>query len=380
MKMSATTPSLINIALIGYQFMGRTHSHALKNLYKFAADLPLRPVMHTLCGRNRQALEAVAAEYGWNHAETSWEAVVNDPEIDVVDIVTPGSSHCEIAIAAAERGKHIICEKPLAITGAEAQRMLDAVEANGVKHAVNFNYRRVPAVMQAKRWIAEGRIGKICSFTGTYQQDWSMGIEIPFIWRFDEATAGAGSMADNGSHIIDLARYLAGEINAVCGRSAIFRGERADPDGKMHAVTTDDASVFMAEFADGALGHFHTSRFSAGHKNALRIEINGTSGSICWDLERMNELEVCFRDDSVAGAQFQRIMVTEGGAHPYIGHWWPPGHIIGWEHTFTHQLYEFLKAIAEDGATSPDFEDGLRCQLVLDALEASGKNNGWVEL
>lgn len=380
MIMSDNPPPTLKIGLIGYQFMGRAHSHALRNLYKFAEELPLRPVMRTLCGRDEDALRAVASQYGWERTETSWEAVVSDPEIDAVDIVTPGSSHCDIAVAAAENGKHIICEKPLALTGDEARRMLDAVRANGVKHMVNFNYRRVPAIMLARQWIEEGRIGEICAFSGSYQQDWSLSEAVPFIWRFDRAAAGAGSMADNGSHIIDLARYLAGEFRSVTGRSAIFREERADASGVPQAVSTDDAAVFVAEFANGALGHFHTSRFSAGHKNALRVEINGTAGSIRWDLERMNELEVCFREDALAGAQFQRIMVTESDAHPYIAHWWPPGHIIGWEHTFTHQLFEFVRAIAEDGSPRPDFEDGWRCQLVLDALEISGRSGAWVEV
>ncbi len=370
----------LNIGLIGYQFMGRAHSHAIKALHVFGDELPFRPVMRVICGRNEAAARKVADHYGWERVETSWENVVADPEIDVIDIVTPGDTHCPIAVAAAEAGKHVICEKPLALTGDEARRMHEAAVRNKVKHVVNFNYRQVPAVIHAHRLVTEGTIGDVCSFHGSYRQDWSMSPDVPFVWRFDEKVAGAGSMADNGSHIIDLARYLVGEFAEVTGQSTIFRPERVGADGKPKPVTTDDAAVFLARFRDGALGFFHTSRFCPGHKNGLQFEINGTKGSIRWDLERLNELEVFVDDGAAPGAEFQRIMVTEGGAHPYVGHWWPPGHILGWEHTFVHQLYALLKAIAEDGPTSPDFEDGLKCQLVIDALAEAEKSRGWVAL
>lgn len=374
------TQRTLNVGLIGYKFMGQAHSHALRALPVFGHDLPVRTRMRTICGRDREALSAVADRYGWDRTETAWEAVVADPDIDIIDIVTPGHLHCEIALAAAEQGKHIICEKPLAMTGAEARRMLEAVERTNVKHVVNFNYRRVPAVMFAKRLIEEGRIGEVFHFRGVYQQDWPLDPEFPFIWRFDKELAGAGSMADKGSHVIDLARYLAGEFARVAGTNHTYITARKDAQGKTRPVTTDDAAVFLGQFENGALGVFQTSRISAGHRNGLSFEVNGSRGSIRWDLERLGELEVYFADDRADVQGFRTVSVTQGGEHPYMDRWWPPGHIIGWEHTFVHQLYEFVKAIAEDGATSPDFRDGMRCQNVIDAIDEAHRAQRWVEV
>jgi predicted dehydrogenase len=370
----------LNVGLIGYQFMGRAHSHALRALPVFDPDLVVRPRMRTICGRDEVALRRVAERYGWERTETNWERVVEDPEIDIVDIVAPGHLHCEIALAAAAHGKHVVCEKPLAMTGTEAGRMLDAVKRAGVKHMVNFNYRRVPAVMLAKRLLMDGRLGQVYHFRSVYQQDWPLDPDFPFIWRFDRDIAGAGSMADKGSHVIDLGRYLVGEFARVAGTSHTYIPERRDATGQLRPVTTDDAAVFVSQFEGGALGVFQTSRISAGHRNALSFEINGSKGSVRWNLERLNELEIYLTDDTPEVQGFRTIVVTQGGEHPYMDRWWPPGHIIGWEHTFVHQFYEFFKAIGAGEPTSPDFDDGMRCQHVIDAVEEASKLAKWVDI
>jgi predicted dehydrogenase len=367
----------VNIGMIGYAFMGRAHSHALRSLHMMGADLPVTPVMKTICGRTEDALRATAEQFGWQRCETSWEKVVADPEIDLIDIVTPGNTHRDIAVAAAENGKHVFCEKPLANTLAEAEEMHQAVETAGVKHQVNFNYRRVPAVALAKRLIDEGRIGEVYHFLGIYQQDWPLDPEFPFIWRFDREVAGAGSMADKGSHIIDLARHLVGEIASVAGTTQTVVTERPTDGGGTQPVTTDDAAAFIADFENGALGVFQTSRMSAGHKNGLRFEVNGSRGSLRFDLERLNELDVYFAEDARDTQGFRTVSVTQD-CHPYLQHWWPPGHVLGWEHTFVHQFYELLKAIADDSAPEPGFWDGLRCQAVIEAVGRADRERRWV--
>jgi predicted dehydrogenase len=371
----------LNVGMIGYQFMGRAHSHALKSLYMMAGDLQVVPRLKTICGRDEAAVRQMAMKFGWETYETSWEKVVSDPEIDVIVIVAPGHMHAEIAVAAAKNGKHIVCEKPLAMTSEEARTMLETAERYDVKHMVNFNYRKVPAVMLAKQLIDEGKLGRIYSFKGMYQLDWTLDENMPFTWRFDKVYAGAGAMADNGSHLIDLARYLVGEFDEVCSIMSTFIEERPAAEGshEKKAVTTDDAAVFLARFANGAQGLFGASRLSAGHKNLLSFEINGSKGSLKFELERLNELGVYLADDPDRYQGFRSVMVTQG-SHPYIRQWWPPGHVIGWEHTFIHQYYEFFKAIGEDGQTEISFLDGLKCQEVLDAIERADTEKRWVRV
>ncbi|MCC7016203.1 MAG: Gfo/Idh/MocA family oxidoreductase [Rhodospirillales bacterium] len=366
----------VNLALIGHRFMGKAHSHALHDL-PFFFDLEVEPVRRLLCGIGDD-LEETAARYGWQTHGSRWQDAVSDPEIDVVAIATPGNTHCEIAVAAARAGKHVICEKPLALDAAEAERMCRAADAAGVKHLVNFNYRRVPAVALAKQIIEDGRLGEIYYFRATYWQDWPLDPAFPFLWRMDKAVAGAGSMADKGSHLVDLARFLVGEFAEVAAATRTFVNERPAGNG-VRAVTTDDAAAFVARFENGALGLFGTSRMSAGHRNSLGFEVNGSRGSLIFDLERLNELQVYFGSDSAETQGFRAVMATQP-EHRYMKSWWPPGHVIGWEHTFVHQYYEFLKAIAEDGKPSPDFSDGLRAQRVLDAVAAAADGRRWVKI
>lgn len=369
----------LNIGLIGHQFMGRAHSHALREV-GVVFDLPLKPVMKTLCGIG-DGLAATAERYGWQRTSEDWRSVVEDPGIHAVDICAPGSLHAEIAIAAARNGKHVLCEKPLALTAAEAAQMHDAAVQAGVVHMVNFNYRRVPAVAFARELIQQGRIGRVLFFEATYRQDWTLDPAVPFVWRMDRSVAGAGSMADKGSHIVDLARFLAGEFEAVSAATGIHVKERSLPgdSGVKREVTTDDAAVFTARFANGALGLFGTSRMAAGHKNTLAFEVNGTEGSIRFDLERLNELEVYFASEDGGTRAFRRLLVTEP-SHPYMSAWWPAGHVIGWEHTFVHQYFEFISAIAKGSAVPPDFGDGLRAQQILDAVETAASEERWVRV
>lgn len=366
----------LNVGLIGHKFMGKAHSHALRDLAMFF-PLSRTPVMKVLCGIEDD-LEETAERYGWQSSTRSWRDVVDDPDVHVIDIATPGNTHCEIAVAAAQKGKHILCEKPLALNVSEALRMLEAAERHGVRHMVNFNYRRVPAVVLAKKLIEEGRLGRIYTFRGTYQQDWPLDPSFPHIWRMDREKAGAGSMADKGSHVVDLARYLVGEFEEVASTLEIFVKERPlSGASTSKQVTTDDAAVFIARFGNGALGLFGTSRMGAGHKNTLGFEVNGSLGSVIFDLERLNELQVYFTSDRPEVQGFRTVMVTQPD-HEYIKQWWPPGHVIGWEHTFVHQYYEFLKAVIENRPASPSFSDGLKAQQVLDAIEQASIEKRWV--
>lgn len=365
----------LRFGLIGHKFMGKAHSQALHDV-PFFFETRFQPVRAVLCGLEDDLPEA-AARYGWQRWTHSWREVVADPEIDVVVIATPGNTHCEIAIAAAEAGRHVICEKPLALDAEQAARMCQAVERAGVKHLVNFNYRRVPAVQLARQLIEQGRLGEIYYFRGTYWQDWPLDPAFPFVWRFDRAIAGAGSMADKGSHLVDLALFLVGDIVEVAATTEIFVRERPAPDGIARTVTTDDAAAFLARFRNGALGLFGTSRMSAGHKNALGFEVNGSRGSLIFDLERLNELQVYFVDDDCAARGFRTIMVTEP-VHRYLERWWPPGHVLGWEHAFSHQYYEFLHALETEALPSPNFHDGLKVQRVLDAVEQAAAERRWI--
>jgi len=372
--------STFNVAMIGYAFMGKAHSNAYRQVRAFFSPR-LEPRMKVVCGRNREGAESAARTYGWEEAATDWREVVTRPDIDLIDICTPGDSHAEIAIAAAQAGKAVFCEKPLANTIEEAESMLAAVEKHGVPHMICHNYRRVPAVAFAKSLIDSGRIGDIRHYRGTYLQDWIVDPAFPLVWRLRKEHAGSGALGDIASHSIDLARYLVGEITSVAGLLETFIAERPLPDDPSMRgdVTVDDAALSLVRFENGAIGSIEGSRMAPGRRNFNRFEINGSNGSIAFDLERMNELEVFFRDDADTVQGFRTINITQPD-HPYTGHWWPPGHIIGYEHSFTHTVFDLLEAIADGRNPSPDFHDGVRNQRILAAIEDAAARKQWVEI
>jgi predicted dehydrogenase len=370
----------VNIALIGYAFMGKAHSNAWRQVSSFCSPR-LTPRLKVICGRTRDKTEAAARVYGWDEAATDWREVISRPDIHVVDVCTPGDSHAEIAIAAARAGKVVLCEKPLANTVKDAERMLAVVERAGVPHMICHNYRRVPAVCLARQIIEEGRIGKIRHFRGTYLQDWVTDPAFPLVWRLDRRRAGSGALGDIGSHVVDLARMLVGEIAEVSGITETFIKTRPLPDdpSRKGRVTVDDAAVAAVRFANGAIGSIEATRLAPGRKNYNQFEINGSLGSIAFDLERLNELEVYFESDPPSLRGFRTVLVTEQ-THPYMSAWWPPGHIIGWEHTFTHMVYDLLEAVADGKAPTPNFHDGVMNQRVLEAIERSSQTRRWVRV
>jgi len=366
----------INIGIVGTKFMGRAHSNAFMDVSHFF-DLPVMPVLRAACGRNAAELETFARRFDWQTTETSWERMVARDDVDLVDICTSNVTHMPIAVAAARAGKHVLCEKPIAMNAREARRMLDAAREADVRHMVAFNYRRVPAIMLARQLIDEGKIGTIRHFNAVYYQDWLVDPNSPIVWRHDTKEGGSGAHGDMNAHTVDLARYLVGEVEAVSGAKEIFVKERplADGSGK-GAVTADDALYFIARFRNGALGSFLATRFATGRKNYLRLEIFGSEGALIFNLERLNELEFYSRADERNAQGFRTIMVTES-SHPFVSAWWPPGHIIGWEHTFIHEVRDLLLAIDKGENVYPDFYDGLRCQQVLDAAIQSAAKGGW---
>ncbi len=367
----------LNVAMIGYQFMGRAHSNAWRQVGRFY-DLPFEPVMKVLVGRNQARLTAAAGTLGWQETATSWQDVVARPDIDLIDICTPGDFHAPIAIAAAEARKTVLCEKPLANTLVEAEQMVAAVRKAGVVNMICHNYRRCPAVTLARQLIDEGKLGTLHHYRGVYLQDWPANPDFPLVWRFQKAKSGSGALGDLLSHTLDIARYLVGEPAEVSGSLKTFVTERPVPGTTTKApVDVDDAAMTMVRFASGAVGTIEASRFAVGRKNHNRFEINGSKGSLVWDLERMNELEVYIEEGPNSG--FRRIMVTDR-SHPFCSAWWPAGHIIGYEHSFTHTLLDLLKGVAEGKSPQPDFEDGLKNQRALDAIETSAQTGQWVKL
>lgn len=380
----------INVGLIGYKFMGKAHSNAYRQVGPMMQPEAM-PGMKVLCGRNEAGVSAAAAQMGWDEYETDWRKLVRRDDIDLVDICTPsGPSHTEIALEAAAAGKHIFCEKPLAASLADARAMLEAAEKAGVKHMVNFNYRRCPAVALAKQMIAEGLLGEIFHWRSVYLQDWIIDPEFPLVWRLDKSVAGSGPLGDLAAHSIDLAHFLLGPIAKVVGMEQTFIDERpvAEEMGGLQAtggtarakVTVEDAVAFLARFESGVFGTFEATRFAAGRKNHNRFEVNGSRGSLVWCMETMNELEYYSREDErspVGGLAGFRLIQATDGSHPYMGSWWPPAHIIGYEHGFTHGVYDLLNAIAGDTPITPDFRDGARCQAVLEAVTQSIDGGGW---
>ncbi|WP_062308344.1 Gfo/Idh/MocA family protein [Alicyclobacillus sendaiensis] len=376
----------IRIGMVGYQFMGKAHSHAYRDLNFFFDDLPVTPVLQAIAGRSEEPLRRAAEAYGFSSYETDWRRLVERDDIDVIDIVTPNNAHAEIAIAAAERGKHVICEKPLAMTVDEAVRMRDVVRAAGVHHLVCHNYRYAPAVQFAKRLIDEGRLGRIYHVRAQYLQDWIMDPDFPLVWRLRKEVTGSGALGDIAAHILDLARFLVGEIRDVAACMETFIKERplgemaggleARKAGGTGQVDVDDAVAFLAHFENGALGVFEATRFAGGHRNGNQIEINGEKGSLRWNLEDMNWLEVYFHGDEPGLQGFRRINCTEP-LHPYAERYWPAGHIIGYEHTFLNLFGAFFKGLVDDQPVKPDFEDGVRNQCVLEAVEKAAASRSW---
>jgi predicted dehydrogenase len=364
----------LNIALIGYGFMGRAHSNAWRQVRSFF-DVPYEPVLKVICGRDEARVTKAADRFGWEKHSTSWEDVVARKDIDLVDICSPGDTHLPIAVAAAHEGKFIFCEKPLANTLADAEEMLAAVRANSCLHMICHNYRRAPAVALARELIGRGRIGNIYHYRGTYLQDWLVDPDFPRVWRLEKARAGSGALGDLLSHSIDLARYLVGEITEVSGLLKTFIPERPLPESRtMAPVEVDDAALSLVKFENRAVGTIEATRFAAGRKNYNRFEINGSRGSIVFNLERMNELELYVDEGLESG--FRTIQVT-GKGYPYMEGWWPRGHIIGYEHTFTHTVLDLLNAVAAGQLPTPNFEDGVRNQLVLEAVERSAESRSW---
>lgn len=382
----------LSVGMVGYAFMGAAHSQAWRTAPRFF-DLPLRPRMTAVAGRDEARVKAAAARLGWGSTETSWQSLVERDDIDLVDVCTPGHTHAEIVIAALEAGKHVLCEKPLANTVEEAEAMTRAAEKaalSGVRSMVGFSYRRVPAISLARQLVADGRIGTLHHVRAQYLQDWIVDPQAPLSWRLDKAKAGSGALGDIGAHIIDLAQFITGEsIRRVSGRLRTIVGERPLPSehsglsGKAGSgtgkVTVDDAAIFLAELSGGALGVFEATRFANGRKNAIRIEVNGSRGSLAFDFEDMNLLHFFDGTEDAGTAGFRRIMVTEE-QHPYVGAWWPPGHIIGYEHSFIHQAVDLVRDIAAGTDPAPSFADGLQVQRVLAAVETSSDTDSWQEI
>jgi predicted dehydrogenase len=375
----------INVALIGYKFMGKAHSQAWRTVGRFF-DLAADPVMKVVCGRDAAAVAEFAQRWGWESSTPDWREAVTRKDVDLIDISTPGNTHAEIAVAAAEAGKHVWCEKPLTFTVAEAKQMLAAVRKAGVKHMVNFNYRRCPAVALAKKMIKAGDLGEIRHARFTYLQDWLVDPQFPMNWRLRREAAGSGAHGDLGAHSIDLARYLVGDVAEVVGMKRTFIEERpaegsssgltATAAEGTERVTVDDASVFLAKFAGGALGTFEATRLAPGRKNYNRFEINGSRGTLAWCFEDLNYLDYFSTEDPSDRRGFRRIIATEG-VHPYAGAWWPPGHMLGYDHGFVNAAADLVGAIAENKHASPCFLAGARCVAVLEAVDRSVESGRW---
>ena len=388
-----SSTSQLGIGQVGYAFMGAAHSQAWQTAPRFF-DLPMHPELRVLCGRDPAALAEAARRFGWQSTETDWTRLVARDDVDLIDICTPGDTHADIAIAALDAGKHVLCEKPLANTVAEAQAMTAAADraaGRGVLAMVGFTYRRVPAVALARRLVEQGRIGEIRHVRAQYLQDWLADPAAPMTWRLDKEKAGSGALGDIAAHVVDLTQHITGErILTVTGLLETFVHERPLPaqgstarlggsNGSAAAtgpVTVDDTAMFLARFGEGAVGVFEATRAATGRKNAIRVEVNGSRGSLAFDFEDMNVLQFFDAEEPSDTAGFRRILVTEPD-HPYTGHWWPPGHGLGYEHGFTHQVADLVTAIGGGQQPLPSFADGLQVQAVLAAVERSAAAGTW---
>lgn len=383
----------IKIGLIGYKFMGKAHSFAYKNVSLFF-DLPIKPVMKVICGRTEKAVIQAKEKFGWLEYETDWRKVVEREDIDMIDIATPPNTHKEIAIEAAKNGKIVFCEKPLTTNLKDAYEMLEIVEKYKVKHAICFNYRKLPAIGLAKKLIDEGKIGKIYHMRAVYLQDWIVDPDFPLVWRLQKSIAGSGAHGDLNAHLIDMARYLIGEFDEVIGMSETFIKERpvlkekeeletglvyTEKGEEKGIVDVDDATIFLVKFKNGAIGSFEATRFAPGRKNYQFFEINGSKGSIIFNLERLNELKFYSLEDPAYSQGFRTIIATDA-SHPYAGNWWPAGHIIGYGESFVNMVADILNSIAKDENPVPNFYDGVKCQEVLESVEISIKEKRWVKV
>jgi predicted dehydrogenase len=368
----------LGVGVLGYSFMGKAHTNGYKTMPYMMWPPPAVPRLVAICGRNAAAVAQAAVRYGYARSYTDWQEMVADPEIDIFDNGAPNDLHAAPSIAAARAGKHVLCEKPLARDAHEARQMLDAVRQAGVKHMVSFNYRFVPALRLAYDLIQAGRLGEIYHFRGCYLKGSLVDPEAPMRWRYQKEIAGLGTLGDLGAHTIDLARWLVGEVGAVSGLVKTFIPDRpaGDGSGRREAVTVDDAAISLLEFENGAIGTLEASRFAQGHINFHTIEINGSKGSISFNLERLNELLFFSTEDPPDVQGWHDVLVTEAN-HPYYSFWWPPGHIIGWEHTFVHEIYHFFQAVTGLGEVAPHgatFEDGYRNAVIADGIVESSQS------
>jgi len=380
----------VKVGMIGYKFMGKAHSNAYRALPMFFPE-SMQPEMKVICGRNEEAVSKAAKQFGWAEYTSDWKQLLSRDDIDLIDINAPSNVHKEIAITAAKAGKHLYCEKPLALTLKDSREMLAVAESENVKHMIGFNYRFTPAVILAKKLIEEGRLGEIHHFRAWFLQDFITDPNFPLVWRLQKEIAGSGAHGDLGAHLIDMAHYLLGDISEVIGMSETFIKERPIPENmeglsdtntkssNKGKVTVDDATLFLARFSNGALGSFESSRFATGHRSTNSFEINGSKGSVIFDFERLNELQVYFDDDKEDVQGFRRVLATDD-AHAFSEAWWPAGHAIGYEHTFTHAFVELMDAFRENRQPVPNFADGVKCQQVLEAVETSIESKRWINV
>ncbi len=370
----------LNIGLVGYGFMGRTHSNAFLQAGRFF-DLPYQPVLKAVCARNPERVKAFAGNWGYESVETDWRKLIGRDDIDLIDIASPNDTHAEIAIAAAKAGKMVLCEKPLGRNASEARGMTDAVESAKVANMVWYNYRRVPAVMLLKHLIDEGRLGRIFHYRAKFLQDWTISEDLPQggegLWRLDVAVAGSGVTGDLLAHTIDTALWLNGPIAEVSAMTETFIKERKhNLTGRVQSVAIDDASAFLGRFENGSLATFEATRYARGHKALYTLEINGEHASAMWDLHDLHRIQFFDHRDEGRLRGWRSVHVSDGD-HPYMKHWWVPGLQIGYEHTFIHQVADFLQALGEGKQAAPTFRDGLATDYVTDAVLGSAKNRRW---
>jgi len=374
----------LNIGLVGYGFMGRTHSNGYKRVNDFFPELEYRPVLKAICARNEERARAFADQWGYESVETDWKKLIERDDIDAIDICTPNDTHAPIAIAAAEAGKMVLCEKPLARTAEESAPMVEAVEKAGVANTVWYNYRRVPAVTLAKQIVDSGKLGKIFHYRANFLQDWTISADLPQggegLWRLDAAAAGSGVTGDLLAHCIDTAIWLNGGITDVSAMTETFIKERVhQATGEKMPVTIDDACIFHCRFANGSLGLFESTRYARGHKALYTFEINGEHASIRWDLHDLNRLEFFDHSDEGKVRGWRSIHITDSD-HPYMDKWWVPGLCIGYEHTFVHQVADFLASLSSGEPCHPTFRDALETAKVCDAVLASAKERAWKDV
>jgi predicted dehydrogenase len=373
----------INVGIVGYGFMGRTHANAFRKVVNFF-DLPLTPVLKAACGRDEAKLKEYCDRWGWETAETDWRKLIDRSDIDLIDICTPNDSHAEIAIAAARAGKMVMCEKPLSMDGPQGEEMVREIEKAGVANMVWYNYRRVPAVTFAKQLIDEGRLGRIFHYRAKFLQDWTISADLPQggagLWRLDAAAAGSGVTGDLLAHCIDTALWLNGRIGSVSAMTETFVKQRKHTlTGEVQDVKIDDACAFLARFDNGSLATFESTRYARGHKALYTLEINGENASIAWDLHDLHRLQYFDHRDRGNLRGWRSIHVTDGD-HPYMSKWWVPGLQIGYEHTFVHQVADFIEGVGSGHFAGPTFRDALETQYVCDAVLSSARSGQWNEV